>query len=80
MVSGIKVLDIFGEIKSYIIATAVMVIMALVMRSFIHGGILLYLSIFVCILIYFGMLWIQKDSRDMITNILNIAKAKILRK
>lgn len=80
MVSGIKVLDIFSEIKSYIIATAVMVIMALVMRSFIHGGILLYLSIFVCILIYFGMLWIQKDSRDMITNILNIAKAKILRK
>ena len=80
MVSDITVLEIFRTIKSYVIATMVMSVMALLMRCFISNGILLYLSIFLCIIIYFGMLWVQKDSREMITNILNITKAKLLHK
>ena len=78
-VSGIRVSSIFYEIRSYIFASVIMALAALGMRTFIHHGVLLYASVAVCMVIYFGVLWLQKDSRQMIINVYGIIKSKIKR-
>ena len=62
-VSGIKATEVIHQIRYYILASAGMAIAALFMIQIAGSGILKYFSIFICIGIYFGILFFIPSTR-----------------
>lgn len=77
LVSGIGISDIFKEIKWYIVATFVMSLFSLVINNIWTTTVLRYLSIALCIIVYFGTLLLIPNSRKEIYDYLSVAKNKL---
>lgn len=75
-VSGIGFRDIVKQTKWYIIATIVMAFIGLVMRNLPLGTIFRYVSIAICIVVYFGVLYIIPSSRGELKRNITIGKTK----
>lgn len=79
-VSGIQMVEIIEQIKYYILATCVMSGIAVVLRKIMAGGLFVFASIIFCIFIYFGILYLFPDSREELSEYMNILKKKHIRK
>lgn len=76
-VSGIKATEVIHQIRYYILASAGMAIAALFMIQIAGSGILKYFSIFICIGIYFGILFFIPSTRKELNTYLITMRKKI---
>ena len=76
-VSGIKATEVVHQIRYYILASAGMAIAALFMIQIAGSGILKYFSIFICIGIYFGILFFIPSTRKELNTYLITMRKKI---
>ena len=74
--SYISIKDIFFELKNYILSTVVMVAFAFISRNYLAGYINVYISIVLCILIYFGCLYMIPGSRQELAGYVNMIKRR----
>lgn len=79
LVSDISIKDILKEIKWYIVATAVMSIIGFLVTNIWENTIVKYLSIGLCIVVYFGTLFLIPSSRKEILNYIGALKKRIKR-
>ena len=74
--SYISIKDIFLELKNYILSTLVMVAFAFICRNYLAGYINVYISIAICIVIYFGCLYMIPESRQELVGYVNMIKRR----
>lgn len=79
-VSNIRIKDIFNQIKWYVLSSFIMSVIAFFIRSLSLGTIHIYLSILVCIFIYFLILFLIPNTRQELNIYINKFKGKIRRK
>lgn len=74
--SYISIKDIFFELKNYILSTVVMVAFAFISRNYLAEYINVYISIVLCIVIYFGCLYMIPGSRQELAGYVNMIKRR----
>ena len=79
-VSGIHIVDVVLHLKNYILASFVMSILGIIMRQFMTTVLLRYLSIIICIGIYFGVLFLLPGSREEIKKYYGAIKNRCFRR